>query len=343
MQVDAVGESTQRHAHGPASTHGASSDDCSAVNLPSSTSAQDGATSLSVQHEQHNTAQDSSAHYQIPADDPSMSSPSHRSSHRTFRKRKQPDQSVPLPIQAQPEAIISQLDNTSGAERRILDGMPQKVIKPDSLASVLSHRKGKRKGSKATDGQAPLEGSEGSIRSAPSSGTGTGRKAKPRSKYEALLGRTVDVPAPIFSVDIPDLYYRGTVLKKDPAHPGSVVVRFIEDGSRYWFPLVEVERFLEDMQSKGRDAASGTIGQGSHAFAAQVLAGTLAAKKKASGITSSSATAGSHEVEVSSGVHSRKGTARSPSRLSRKAAASNADEESSSLQTLAAAADSGNV
>lgn len=72
---------------------------------------------------------------------------------------------------------------------------------------------------------------------------------------------------------------------------GSVVVRFIEDGSRYWFPLAEVEQFLEDMQSKGRDAASGTIGQGSHAFAAQVLAGTLAAKK-ASGMTSSSATAG---------------------------------------------------
>ena len=73
---------------------------------------------------------------------------------------------------------------------------------------------------------------------------------------------------------------------------GSVVVRFIEDGSRYWFPLAEVERFLEDMQSKGRNAASDTIGQGSHAFAAQVLAGTLAAKKKASGMTSSSATAG---------------------------------------------------
>lgn len=337
MQVDAVGESTQRHAHVPAPIHAASSDDCSAVNLPSSTSAQDGATSLSAQHAQHATAQHNSAHYQVPAEDPSMSSPSHRSSHRTFCKRKQPDQSLPPPIQAQPEANIGQLDNVPGAEKSILDGMPQKVIKPDSLASVLSRRKGKRKVSKAS------EGSESSIHSVPSSGTATGRKAKPRSKYEALIGRTVDVPAPIFSVDIPDLYYRGTVLKKDPAHPGSVVVRFIEDGSRYWFPLAEVERFLEDMQSKGRDAASGTIGQGSHAFAAQVLAGTLAAKKKASGMTSSSATAGSHEVEVSSGVHSRKRSVRSPSRLSRKAAPSNADEESSSLQTLAAAADSGNV
>jgi len=167
MQVDAVGESTQRHAHIPASTHGACSDDCSAVNLPSSTSTQDGATSLSAQHAQQATAQDSSAHYQIPAEDPSMSSASHRSSHRTFRKRKQPDQSLP-------EAIISQLDNILGAEKSILDGMPQKVTKPDSSASVLSRRKGKRKGSKASEGQPPLEGSEGSTRSVPSSGTGTG-------------------------------------------------------------------------------------------------------------------------------------------------------------------------
>jgi len=178
MQVDAVGESTQRHAHMPASTHGACSDDRSAVNLPSSTSTQDGATSLSAQHAQQATAQDSSAHYQIPAEDPSMSSPSHRSSHRTFRKRKQPDQSLPPPIQAQPEAIISQLDNILGAEKSILDGMPQKVTKPDSSASVLSRRKGKRKGSKASEGQSPLEGSEGSTRSVPSSGTGTGTAAR---------------------------------------------------------------------------------------------------------------------------------------------------------------------
>lgn len=71
-----------------------------------------------------------------------------------------------------------------------------------------------------------------------------------------------------------------------------MVVQFIEDGSRYWFPLAEIERFLKDMQSKGRNAESDTIGQGSHAFAAQVLVGSLVAKKKASGVTSSSATAG---------------------------------------------------
>jgi len=172
MQVDAVGESTQRHAHIPAPTHAASSDDCSAVNLPSSTSAQDGATSLSAQHAQHATAQDSSAHYQVPAEDPSTLSPSHRSSHRSFRKRKQPDQSLPPPIQAQLEAIISQPDNVPGAEKSIVDGMPQKAIKPDSLASVLSRRKDKRKVVKASGG------SESSIHSVPSSGTATGTAAR---------------------------------------------------------------------------------------------------------------------------------------------------------------------
>lgn len=48
-----------------------------------------------------------------------------------------------------------------------------------------------------------------------------GRRGKNvKSKYKAVVGCTIDVPAPIFGVDIPDLYYRGTVLKKDPAHAG---------------------------------------------------------------------------------------------------------------------------
>ena len=57
-----------------------------------------------------------------------------------------------------------------------------------------------------------------------SSGVFAGRKQKPKSKYDAVIGRTVDIPAPIFSVDIPDLYYRGTVTKKDPAHPGAALL-----------------------------------------------------------------------------------------------------------------------
>ena len=48
------------------------------------------------------------------------------------------------------------------------------------------------------------------------------RRAKGKaSKFDAFVGRTIDVPAPIFGVDIPDLYYRGTVLKKDNEHAGT--------------------------------------------------------------------------------------------------------------------------
>ena len=36
------------------------------------------------------------------------------------------------------------------------------------------------------------------------------------------MGRTVDIPAPIFGVEIPDLFYRGVVLKKDKAHAGGL-------------------------------------------------------------------------------------------------------------------------
>lgn len=52
-----------------------------------------------------------------------------------------------------------------------------------------------------------------------------GRRGKNvKSKYKAVVGCTIDVPAPIFGVDIPDLYYRGTVLKKDPAHAGKLLL-----------------------------------------------------------------------------------------------------------------------
>ena len=69
-------------------------------------------------------------------------------------------------------------------------------------------------------------------------------------------------------------------------------MRFVEDGSRYWFPVAEVERFLADMEEHGRNKGSETIGQGSDAFAAEVLAGALVARRNTSGTLGSSATAG---------------------------------------------------
>lgn len=70
------------------------------------------------------------------------------------------------------------------------------------------------------------------------------------------------------------------------------MVRFVEDGSRYWFPVSEVERFLRDMEEHGRNKGSETIGQGSDAFAAEVLAAALAERRKTSATSASSVAAG---------------------------------------------------
>ena len=53
--------------------------------------------------------------------------------------------------------------------------------------------------------------------------------------------------------------------------------------------------------------------------------------------------AGQHEGEVSSGVQSKKAAGRSPSRLSRQTGGAAPEQETSSLQALAAAADSGEI
>ena len=37
----------------------------------------------------------------------------------------------------------------------------------------------------------------------------------------------------------------GRVIKKDPSHPGAVVVRFTEDGSRFWLPVDSVNQWLQ--------------------------------------------------------------------------------------------------
>ncbi len=39
---------------------------------------------------------------------------------------------------------------------------------------------------------------------------------------------------------VPDLFYRAVVKKKDTAHPRAVVIRFPEDGSTFWLPVDEV-------------------------------------------------------------------------------------------------------
>lgn len=91
--------------------------------------------------------------------------------------------------------------------------------------------------------------------------------------HAGLIGRIVDVPADVFSVEIPDMYYRGLITKRDYGHKDSFEVKFEEDGSRYWLPIADCQRWLDQMEARGRTELSETIGAASDNFAASVLAG----------------------------------------------------------------------
>ena len=92
-------------------------------------------------------------------------------------------------------------------------------------------------------------------------------------KHSELIGKIVDVPADVFSVDIPDMYYRGMITKRDSAHKDSFEVKFLEDGTRYWLPIADCQHWLEQMEARGRSETSETVGAASDTFAASILAG----------------------------------------------------------------------
>ncbi|KAK9814339.1 hypothetical protein WJX72_004136 [[Myrmecia] bisecta] len=96
--------------------------------------------------------------------------------------------------------------------------------------------------------------------------------------YSDVIGKTVDIPGRVFGVDIPDLYYRAVVRKKDPGHSRAVVVRTVEDNDVYWFPVDAVRGWLEAMATSGRDIHSGTVGEASDAYAAEVLSELISNK-----------------------------------------------------------------
>ena len=83
----------------------------------------------------------------------------------------------------------------------------------------------------------------------------------------------MDVPADVFSVEIPDMYYRGLITKRDYAHKDSFEVKFLEDGTRYWLPIADCQQWLDQMEARGRNESSETIGAASDNFAASILAG----------------------------------------------------------------------
>ncbi|CAL5226922.1 g9799 [Coccomyxa viridis] len=92
--------------------------------------------------------------------------------------------------------------------------------------------------------------------------------------YKALIGRVVLVPGSEFGVDVPELYYKARVVRKDPSHARAVVMRFAEDGDLMWQPVDKVWAWIETMQAKGlSEDTPHTIGDAANAYAVATLAG----------------------------------------------------------------------
>lgn len=68
---------------------------------------------------------------------------------------------------------------------------------------------------------------------------------KPQSVYKSIIGKEVLVPASEFGIDVPELYYKARVMKKDPSHSRAVVVKFPDDGNLCWLPVDRVSSWLK--------------------------------------------------------------------------------------------------
>lgn len=74
--------------------------------------------------------------------------------------------------------------------------------------------------------------------------------AKKRINYKDLIGRDIEIPADVFDVQVPGLLFTARVTRKDTGHPGSVVIRFKEDGSSFWLPADEVWRYVREAEAR---------------------------------------------------------------------------------------------
>ena len=164
MQVDAIGDSTQpQSALSALPAQAASSDDCSAVKSPSSDPAQNGATSTPQQPAAVKPSAAQNAH--LAAASPKLQQhPSLQlqtaapSSNWHLRKRKQ----APSGEEQQHATLGRSTPDSAAAEQDVAGSTEQDSLEPD-----LSHRKGKRKGSKVSGG--PTEAlPKGQGRAAPS-------------------------------------------------------------------------------------------------------------------------------------------------------------------------------
>ena len=134
MQIDAVGDSTQSPSALPAqSGQAASSDNCSAVILCPADPAYDGATS---------TPQQPATVMQCQAQHAQQAVMPFTSRHLS-RKRKQP----PSEEEQQHAGPSTSAPSSASAEQALAGNAEQDGLEPN-----LSHRRGKRKGSKASGG-----------------------------------------------------------------------------------------------------------------------------------------------------------------------------------------------
>lgn len=99
-------------------------------------------------------------------------------------------------------------------------------------------------------------------------------KAPNHCKYAGLVGRVVEIPASVFSVDVPGMFYRGAITKREGGRKQEAMeVKFLEDGSRYWFPLASLREWLEAQDARQARPETGDAQRASQAdeFAAEVL------------------------------------------------------------------------
>lgn len=95
---------------------------------------------------------------------------------------------------------------------------------------------------------------------------------------EDLMGIVLQVPASIFGVDVPGMYYLGKVLRPDNEHKNSLVLRFADDNRRYWFPARDVRSWLNSQRRRGVPIGTNfkqvrSVERLANDYAAQVLSG----------------------------------------------------------------------
>jgi len=123
---------------------------------------------------------------------------------------------------------------------------------------------------------------------------GKRRRGRRSGPYVDLIGKDVDIPASIFDIQVPDLFYHAKVVRRDPSHAAAVVIRFPEDGSTFWLPAAEVWRYVREGEARRSGGKEGLVGEAAEEFAAEVLVSLSTASRTAASTATASASDGAH-------------------------------------------------